>query len=148
MDITLQKVDPTTFQPIKTLVKPSVDEGYTFIQRLCDEYESGVNRFDDQGAILFGVYAGEEIIGVGGVQIDPYLKQPTIGRIQHVYIFPAYRRVGAGRQLMHALIDHACAHFEMLTLRTLTDHGDAFYTSLGFSREPRFNDATHWLALS
>ena len=65
-----------------------------------------------------------------------------------MYVLPAYRRQALGAELMLALIKHARENFETLTLRTLTAHGDAFYKSLGFSDEPRFKDATHWLQLS
>ncbi len=140
-------IEPATFQNIRPLLQPSLDEGYSFIQRLWDEYESGVNRFDTAGAILLGVKLDEQIVGVGGVQKDPYLNQAMIGRIQHVYILSAYRRAGVGRYLMHSLIDHARSHFTLLTLRTLTEHGSAFYNSLGFSSQPRFASATHWLEL-
>lgn len=145
--IQIWSIEPATFHDIHPLLQPSLDEGYTFLQRLWDEYQSGINRFDTEGAILLGVKADEQIIGVGGVQKDPYLNQQMIGRIQHLYILSAYRRTGVGRHLMHTLIDHARSHFTILTLRTLTEHGSAFYNSLGFSSQPRFASATHWLVL-
>jgi GNAT superfamily N-acetyltransferase len=135
-------------QAWQTLLKTSLDEGYDFIQKLCDEYETGTNRFDAPGAALLGVYLNDELIAVGGVHPDPYLQTTTVGRVRHVYVLPEYRRQGVGRELMLALIQHARAHFEILTLRTPTAHGNSFYKSLGFTDEPRFENATHWLHLS
>jgi GNAT superfamily N-acetyltransferase len=129
------------------LLTSSLDEGYKLIQTLRDEYVSGKARFDSDGAVLYGVYADETLVAIGGVHRDPYLDRPDIGRIRHVYVMPEVRRAGVGRRLMAALIDHSRAKFKFLTLRTPTAHGDAFYASLGFSREPRFEHATHWLSL-
>jgi GNAT superfamily N-acetyltransferase len=140
----IDSLDENELQP---LMQASVDEGYDFIRKLWDEYQSGVNRFDAQGAVLVAVYADERLIAVGGVHPDPYLKQATIGRVRHVYVLPQHRREGVGRLLMVALIEHARTQFEILTLRTPTTHGDAFYTALGFSSEARFEQASHWMAL-
>lgn len=129
------------------LLKESKTEGYAFIEKLCGEYQSGVNRFDEEGAILLGTYLDENLIAIVGVHPDPYLKQATIGRVRHLYVMPEYRRHNIGRDLMLALIEHAKKHFEQLTLRTLTEHGDKFYKSLGFTDEIRFENATHWLNL-
>lgn len=132
---------------LQPLLEASLAEGYDFVQQLWEEYQSGVNRFDAGGAALLGVYDGDVMIAIGGVHPDPYLQQAEIGRIRHVYVLPQQRRAKVGRALMLGLIDHARAHFRVLTLRTLTAHGDAFYVTLGFSREPRFEQATHWLTL-
>lgn len=132
---------------LQPLLTSSLDEGYKLIQTLWDEYLSGKARFDSDGAALYGVYADETLVAIGGVHRDPYLVQPDIGRIRHVYVMPEDRRTGVGRRLMTALINHSRGNFAFLTLRTPTEHADAFYVSLGFSREPRFEHATHWLSL-
>ncbi len=142
--------DIRSFKPASTndfgdLLDTSKAEGYGFIETLWIEYESGVQRFDAPGAVLLSVYDGERLIAVGGVCPDPYLNQADIGRIRHVYVLPDSRRTGVGRLLMHALIDHTRSHFTRLTLRTLTDDAAVFYVALGFSDEPRFEQATHWM---
>lgn len=140
----IQKLQPEAWQ---TLLKASLDEGYDFIQKLCDDYEAGTNRFDAPGAILLGIYLNDQLIAVGGIHPDPYLQITTVGRVRHVYVLPEYRRRGIGKELMLALIRHARKNFGTLTLRTPTAHGNSFYKSLGFTDEPRFKDATHWLHL-
>ncbi len=137
-------LDQATLRP---LLRASVEEGYDFVPRLWDEHKSGVERFDKAGAVLLGMKDEQGVMAIGGVGIDPYEGQPTIGRIRHVYVLPAYRRTGAGSRLMQGLIEYARGHFTVLTLRTLTDHGDAFYRALGFNGEKRFPQATHWMAL-
>lgn len=133
---------------LEPLLSVSRDEGYTFVQRLWDEYERGQERFDGPGALLLGGFGSGGLVAVGGVCRDRYLQDPAIGRIQHVYVLPDQRRAGSGAQLVRALIDHAGRHFTTLTLRTLTDQGAAFYQALGFSAEARYDQATHWLDLT
>lgn len=138
---------PTSADDFGDLLDTSKAEGYGFIDKLWIEYESRTQRFDAQGAILLGVYAGERLTAVGGVCPDPYLNQADIGRIRHVYVLPDYRRTGVGRLLMHALINHARRHFTHLTLRTMTVDAAAFYVALGFSDKYHFEQATHWKRL-
>lgn len=147
--VIIQPVTTLTLAPLQPLLNASLIEGYDFVERLWREYDTGINRFNRGGAVLMGGYDGDTasaaLIAIGGVQMDPYEQQATIGRIRHVYVMPDYRRLGVGRRLLQALIDHAYGHYQTLTLRTRTDHGHAFYTSLGFSAELRYADATHWL---
>jgi GNAT superfamily N-acetyltransferase len=132
---------------LNAVLPASLDEGYKFIRTLREEYISGKARFDSDGAALYGVYIDGNLVAIGGVHRDPYLDRPDVGRIRHVYVMPEQRRTGVGRRLMAALIDHSRQNFAFLTLRTPTAHADAFYVSLGFNREPRFEHATHWLQL-
>lgn len=146
-DYVVRVIDFLTIEKIMPLLELSLNEGYDLVHRLWQEYESGENRFDSNGAALFGVECEDSLLAVGGVQRDPYLNRDDAGRVRHVYVHPGWRRAGLGRMLISALIDYSVARFEVLTLRTLTDHGDKFYTSLGFLREPNYDSATHWLSL-
>jgi len=137
-------LDAAALEPILT---ESLSEGYRFIQTLLDEYTSGFNRFDARGAVLLGVYGGERMIGIGGVHRDPYLQRLDVGRVRHVYVLHEFRRHGVGKRLLDELIDHARAHFALLTLRTNTAPAAAFYEAIGFSTEAPPKEATHWLRL-
>jgi GNAT superfamily N-acetyltransferase len=141
----IQPITRPIWNEFEPLVKASTAEGYNFVQKLWGEYQSGDNDFRGKGDVLLGIYQEGQLAGVGGVHRDPYLDQPTIGRIRHVYVLPEHRRGGIGKMLVQALIDYGSEHFTTLTLRTMTDHGHAFYTALGFSDAPRFENATHWL---
>ncbi|MBW4438435.1 MAG: GNAT family N-acetyltransferase [Pleurocapsa minor GSE-CHR-MK-17-07R] len=136
-----------TITELRPLLDASLAEGYTFIQKLWDEYDMGAMTFCENGAGLLGITDETQLIGIGGVHTDPYLQIPTIGRIRHVYVLAAHRRKGIGKQLIEGLIAHAAPQFMILTLRTQTEEGRNFYTALGFSEEPRFENATHWLEL-
>lgn len=146
-NIQINTIQTLEFEQCKNLIESSKAEGYNFVEKLWNEYQSGLNRFDEDGANLWGTYLNETLVAIVGVHIDTYLNKSTIGRVRHLYVLPEYRRHKIGREIMLTLIEHAKKHFETLTLRTLTEHGDKFYKSLGFSDELRFENATHWLNL-
>ncbi len=129
------------------LLQESESEGFGFIRRLVDDYASGVNRFDDPAEALYGAYY-PRLVGTCGLNRDPYLSDPNVGRVRHVYVLPSYRRAGVGRSLVATLIADAQSHFRLLVLRTTNPEADRFYRALGFSAEPRFEQATHYLDLS
>ena len=143
--VNLQIITQLILADIQPLLVESLAEGYTFIQRLWDEYQSGENTFREDGAALIGGYHHDRLVAVGGIQPDPYLNIPTIGRIRHVYVLPGYRRNGIGKQLVETLIAQTSGQFSTFTLRTVTQHGSAFYRTLGFVDQPRYANASHWL---
>lgn len=108
-------------------------EVFKFLRRLVDDWQSGTNRFDSAGEIFLIAREADKVIGVGGLNIDPYANDPDIGRIRHVYVANECRRRGIGRTLVERLIDEARGSFRELRLRTNTAAGDAFYCALGFT---------------
>lgn len=145
--MTIRPINALSLQELKPLLDESLSEGYEFVQRLWNEYENGVLRFDGTGEALLGVYQDDRLIAIGGLHRDPYLNDAAIGRIRHVYVLNTYRGHGIGRRLLDALIDTAKAHYHTLTLRTLTPDAVAFYNAIGFENTPQYQNATHWLEL-
>jgi GNAT superfamily N-acetyltransferase len=145
---TIQQLRTPSAEDLATLIRLSEEEGYDFIRRLWDEYASGANRFDQPGEALFGAYGGA-LIGVGGLNIDPYQADARVGRVRHVYVAPSHRRSGAGRALLLAIIAAARGRFGALTLWTSNPHADALYRAVGFAPTEAFAKTTHalWLEL-
>lgn len=143
----IQVITNLSLDQLSPLLQKSLEEDYTFIQKLWDEYDSGLHRFDSPGATLLGLFEDQQLIAIGGIHMDTYLKTPTVGRLRHIYVLPAYRRQGLGEHLVQALINHGSTVFEAITLRTHTEHGQAFYKALGFLNDPRFEHATHYLII-
>jgi len=85
---------------------------------------------EDEGAIV-GFVSG----GIEANQADRLPEQHvTIG---YLYVDPAYRRLGLGKQLFHAVASWASArddvsHFEM-TVLAADSAAEAFWRALGFS---------------
>lgn len=117
---------------IESLVGESMQEGFEFVQRTVDDWNSGTNRFSQNGEGLWGLVTGSELIGIGGLNIDPYVEDAGTGRVRHLYIRQAYRRKGCAALLMNTIIERARLHFHLLRLFTTNPAAAAFYEQLGF----------------
>ena len=135
-------------EEIRSLAQAAQAEGYRFLNRLVQDLESGENRFDKSGEALFGVYESNELIAVGGLNVDPYSVDKRVGRVRRVYVKPSHRRRGVGALLLKAIVEQAKGRFDTLHLRTDTEAASAFYCSLGFQNEPLGKNHTHYLRLA
>jgi len=127
----IQKVTRLPSQ-IPALEKEAVAEGFRFITRLISEWHSGTNRFDAPGECLMAAYLDRQLVGIGGLSVDPFTQAPT-GRLRRLYVTPVARRQQVGRRLVSALLAHAALHFETVRLNTDTAQGSAFYLRCGFT---------------
>lgn len=119
----------------------AVAEGFRFLTRLIAEWESGANRFDQQGECLLGVFRNGRLIAIGGLSCDPFAG-PDTGRLRRVYVALASRGQNVGKALVQHLLELACEHFRVVRLSTDTPEGAAFYLRCGF--QPIQDDyATH-----
>ncbi len=84
------------------LEKEAVAQGFRFVTRLIDDWESGNNRFDAQGECLMGAFLNDDLVGIGGVSRD-LRTQSNTGRLRRVYIAGSYRGQGIGRILVERL---------------------------------------------
>jgi N-acetylglutamate synthase-like GNAT family acetyltransferase len=128
----------------ESLVQESLSEGHNFLQKMQSAWLSGANRFDKAGEIVFAVFdEKQKVLGICGLNIDPYVNQQGIGRVRHLYVAHPERQKGLGRNLVKEIISHGEAHFSVLRLRTENPIADRFYQSLGFKRSDEQPDATH-----
>jgi GNAT superfamily N-acetyltransferase len=132
---------------LDSLLAESEREGSRFVRRLFDEWAAGTNRFDRPGEALFTARLGDRLIGVCGLNIDPYAAAANVGRVRRLYVLTAYRRLGTGRQLVLAVIEAARGRFELLRLRTTNPTAAQLYESLGFRPSAETADSTHVLEL-
>jgi GNAT superfamily N-acetyltransferase len=142
-------LDPMTSLPddIAALLGASLAEGHNLVNRFVDEWDDGSNRFDRPGEIALQARWGAKLVGVGGLNRDPYLDDPAVGRIRHLYVSPDARRQGVGRSLVLGLIDEARPTFRRVRLRTSQPEASLLYLALGFEATSDEPDATHvyWL---
>jgi GNAT superfamily N-acetyltransferase len=131
---------------LRLLVQQSEAEGFRFLQRLRIDWITGTNRFDGRGEALFGAYHADLLVGVCGLNVDPYLGLPQVGRVRHLYVAAAHRRCGVGRALLRSVVLHAESFFQRLRLRTDSPDAACFYESQGFARADHV-DATHFVDL-
>jgi GNAT superfamily N-acetyltransferase len=145
-DIVLARLRPTT-PAFLALMEESRREGFWMLVRLHDGWTSRRNQFRKRGEALLGAWSGRDLVGVCGLNVDPYFPGPGQGRVRHLYARPAFRRRGVGRQLVEAVIERALARFAVLNLRAPAE-AFAFYEALGFLRVENAEFLTHRMVLS
>ncbi|WP_199624801.1 GNAT family N-acetyltransferase [Paenibacillus alkalitolerans] len=129
------------------MLHESKQEGFRFIQRLIDDYQSGENRFDQPGEAIYVCYIKSRLVGVCGLNRDKDLGQSRVGRLRRFYVLPEYRRQGIGRRLIEEILESAKGYFDVLQLRTDSEEADRFYQSMGFIKTESMGNATHYLHL-
>jgi GNAT superfamily N-acetyltransferase len=142
----ITKIKELDLAALDDLRAESLNESYRFIERLCDEWVSGRNRFGAPGEALFVATAEGRVVGVCGLNCDPYAHDPRIGRVRRLYVSRAHRRGGVGRALLEAVVAHARDHFRRLRVRT--EEAGAFYCRHGFQHSAAEADTTHVLELT
>lgn len=145
-DFSLQPFVPDS-AAFQTLREKSLAEGFSMLRRLQDHWHDGSNTFSKLGEALFGAFEGRSLVGVGGLNVDPYLAAGASGRVRHVYVDPRFRRHGVGRLLVEAIVARARPEFAVLNLRA-PDAAHAFYEALGFKPVEGDQFATHRLMLA
>ena len=89
------------------------------------------------------VKVGATLVGIGGLNIDPFDGTGTTGRLRRLYVDPTCRGRGMGKTLVRAL--EICAAQSFVTLRLFTDDAEAarFYLALGYSAVSSDGKASH-----
>lgn len=130
------------------LLAESEQAGLQLVRRLVEEWASGANRFDRPGEKLFGAWVDERVVGVCGLNVDPYTAEERVGRVRHLYVLSAFRRRGVGRRLMAEVIEAARGPFVALRLRTRNPEAARLYEAIGFQPSGRSADCTHVMELA
>src|SRR5262249_24547026 len=126
----------------------------------------GRNRFDRPGEACFVARAmrrvaraerqtpprakiddAGQVIGVCGLNTDPYSAVPRVGRVRHLYVLVAYRNAGVGQRLGGAVIAAARGPFDTLRLRTSNPAAARLYERVGFRPCADVPDCTHVMEL-
>jgi GNAT superfamily N-acetyltransferase len=133
MTISIRKINSLS-PAIDPLEGDAEAEGYDFVEALVDQWARGENRFDRRGEVLLGCFdeTARELIGVGGLNIDPFAEDPSLGRIRKVYIRPGWRNQGIGRLLVSTLVERARKSFRSVRLRAENANAARLYERLGF----------------
>lgn len=115
-----------------TLLEEAGQQGFQFLDRLYTDWLDGTNRFDRPGEALLGVYEDGVLVGIGGINRDPYAQSDDVGRLRHVYVLRRARRRGVASILVERLLAGAQDHFLVIRLRTDTAEAARFYSAIGF----------------
>ena len=127
----------------------SEQAGSMFVRRLVEEWVTGANRFDRAGEVLFAAWIAGQLVGVCGLNVDPYTAEHRVGRVRHLYVLSAFRRLGVGPELVAEVIKAAQGSFDVLRLRTANAAAARLYEALGFRpSDGAVKDATHIMELA
>jgi ribosomal protein S18 acetylase RimI-like enzyme len=130
--IAIERIDCLPMELLNTLVAEATATGFHALARLQTEWQSGLNRFDQPGEAIFIATDNGRVVGTCGLNRDPYLGDPTVGRVRHLYVAVDHRRKRIGSQLVRAVMRAAMGRFTRLRLRTNNPDAESFYRSLGF----------------
>ena len=85
-------------------------------------------------SVVFGAYAGQDIVGMAAFQQNSGERKRHKGFIWGLYVRPAARRSGIASALLEALVRSADSVVETLTLTVVqsNDAAQALYRTLGF----------------
>ena len=123
---------------LEALAAIAESEGHRSIRVLVKEFVSGENRFQQPGEALFGADVEGELIGVCGLNMDPYETDKRAGRVRRLFVHPAWRRRGAGSELLRHVEAKAVSNFRFLQLFTASQKAAAFYEARGYVRQSRY----------
>lgn len=142
----IRRFDPES-EAFAALVEESRREGYWMLVRLANNWEDGRDRFSKRGEALYAAWRGDDLAGVCGLNVDPYVDARREGRVRNLYVAAGHRMNGVGRQLVWSAIDKARKHFPVLNLRA-PETAFPFYEALGFERVDGDEIATHRMRLA
>jgi GNAT superfamily N-acetyltransferase len=131
--VVIERIDILPIDGLSALVTEADANGFRAPSRLLSEWRSGLNRFDQPGEAFFITTDNGRVIGICGLNRDPYLSDPTVGRVRHLYVAVDHRRKKIGTRLVRAVVAAAQGHFARLRLKTDNAGADAFYQSIGFT---------------
>jgi GNAT superfamily N-acetyltransferase len=141
---TLRDLPP---ERVRDLLADSEAAGSRIVHRLVDEWADRTNRFDRPGEALFAARVAGRLVGVCGLNVDPYAGDARVGRVRHLYVLTPFRGRGVGRQLVAHVIDSAGGRFDTLRLRTNNEVAARLYAAMGFRPRAESGEFTHVLEL-
>ena len=103
-------------------------EGYRHIDRLADEWLAGTMHFERVGEALIAASLDRQLVGIGGITIDP--SQPGALRMRRFYVKCSFRRAGIGRAIAENLLAHARGLGRPVTVNAGAG-SEPFWRSLG-----------------
>jgi GNAT superfamily N-acetyltransferase len=146
--VVIEQLHELTSSSVGELVAESERFGLRLVRRLTEEWTTGANRFNRPGEILFGASMAGRLVGVCGLNVDPYSGDERVGRVRHLYVLAAFRRRGVGRQLVERVMQAAHGRFDEVRLRTNDQAAARLYEALGFRRDVGQRDYTHVVRLT
>jgi len=145
MDIQLTNVTPDS-PGFAELRSQSMAEGFNMLRRLEDNWLSGHNRFDKPGEKLIGASVDGLIVGICGLNIDPFTLKTGIGRLRHLYVDAGWRKKQVGSALLNEILKDSGHWFDFINTNA-PPSAFTFYERAGFVALTGAEKVTHHLCL-
>jgi len=116
------------------LLEESLKENFGALKKLQSAYMEGENTFSMPGEALFVARVDGELVGICGLNIDPYQECSEIGRVRHLYVAKVHRRSGVGIRLVSEIEAFAQSTFSRIQLFTDDPNSGAFYDAIGYKK--------------
>lgn len=130
--IIVKRVEDELPDGFQALLELSQREGIRNLSMLYENWLSGAERFNQNGAALFGAFCKNELIGLGGTTKELGYSAPAM-RMRRLFVSPLWRRKGVAR-----LIARQCMDWGLESASTLTCNAEAsaaaapFWEGMGF----------------
>ena len=148
LKLTVEQVTGLLSAELDELVRESVRGGYQHVERLLREWRSGENRFDEGGEAFFVARLDGKIVGVCGLNVDPFAEGSEAGRVRRLFVSERHRRSGIATALLERVCAEARKTFRVLRVGVGPSGEGVFYESLGFVPVAGVERCTHVLELS
>jgi GNAT superfamily N-acetyltransferase len=134
MEVQIEKVKKGPIKGFSCLREASEREGFRSLLRLEEEWQNGTNTFSQPGEALFTIWGNGSLIGIGGINQDPYSRDKEVGRLRRFYIMASFRGQGIGSMLLLWILKNHWGFFEEIRLRTDSEKAAKFYERHGFQK--------------
>jgi GNAT superfamily N-acetyltransferase len=120
-------------EALEALREPARTEGFRQLDRLYADWQSGAERFDKPGEVLFMAVLEGDCVAVGGLTREPTDPNGNALRARRLYVLPAHRRTGIGTALAGAIVQEGLENAARITVHAGPGAG-AFWEAMGFAR--------------
>lgn len=124
----LIRIEDDLPEGFETLRAEAASEGYRHMDRLAAEHAAGRCSF----VALFGALLGGDLVGVGGLTLEPEPQEEPALRLRRLYVRPGARRQGVARTLSSALCQEGLDQVALLTVHAGDARAAAFWEAQGF----------------
>lgn len=85
------------------------------------------------------------LVGMGGVNNNPFCHEGQVGRLRRFYVSKKYRRKGYGAKLLNHIVQECCQNYDVIHLYTDNPKACLFYEMNGFKKVENIEKVSHTL---
>ncbi|MEL7095727.1 MAG: GNAT family N-acetyltransferase [Pseudomonadota bacterium] len=130
--VTLRRVEDELPFGFQALMQHSQDEGIKNMSMLQENWLSGAERFNKNGAALFGAFFENELIGLGGTTKEIGYTGSAM-RMRRLFVLAHWRRKGVAGLIARQCMDWGLQSAKILTCNAQASAAAApFWERMGF----------------